>query len=62
MDNQKELAEVFDDWERSLAPAQKEWCRKALKNANINLRNIGEQSAKELLIEILLFCDGKLEN
>ena len=62
MDNQKELIEVFDDWEKTLSPDQKEWCRKALKNANINLRNIGEQSAKELLIEVLLYCDGKLEN
>ena len=26
MDNQKELAEVFDEWEKTLAPDQKEWC------------------------------------
>ena len=59
MDQQKEIAEVFDAWEKSLPPGQKEWCRKALRNANIRLRNIGEQSAKELLIAVLLFYEGK---
>ena len=60
MEQQKEIADVFDNWENSLPPGQKEWCRKALRNANIRLRNIGEQSAKELLIAVLLFSEGKL--
>ncbi len=62
MENQKEVADIFDSWEKTLSPWQKECCRRALRNANIRLRNIGEQSAKELLVTVLLYCESKPEN
>ena len=56
--NPLEIASVFDEWEKTLAPLEKEWCRQALRNAAV-LENVGEVSAKELIITILLFTDGK---
>jgi hypothetical protein len=58
MDNSLELAEIFDEWEKTLNRSQKAWCRRALRNAGI-LEHVGEASAKELIIAMLLFCDGK---
>ena len=58
--NPLEIASVFDEWEKTLEPLEKEWCRRALKNA-AQLENVGDVSAKELVIALLLFTAGKFE-
>ena len=58
MGNPLEIAAVFDDWEKTLDPLQREWCRRALLNAS-GLEYVGDVSAKELIIRTLLFCQGK---
>jgi hypothetical protein len=57
MGNALELASIYDEWVKTLDPRQKEWCHRALRNAAV-LENVGEVSAKELIIFVLLFCAG----
>jgi hypothetical protein len=59
MADQFEIAAVYDEWVRTLSPQQRAVCHRAIRNAACSLRNIGEASAKELLVAILLFCDEK---
>ena len=59
MRNPLEFAEIYDEWEQSLPPPEREWCRRALRNA-AELENVAEVSAKELVIQTLLFCQGLL--
>ena len=53
----KSIADIFDEWEKTLSPAQKEVCRRAIRNTIMRLKNVGEPGAKELLMSVLLFCD-----
>jgi hypothetical protein len=60
MGNSLEIANIFDEWEKTLTPMQRKWCRRALKNAAV-LENVGQDSIKELIILVLLFCEEHLE-
>jgi len=55
MDNQKEISALFDEWLAAQPPAEQAWCRAALRNTIIKLRNIGPQNARELIVATLLF-------
>jgi hypothetical protein len=57
MADQVEIAAIFDEWVRTLSPQQRTLCHRAIRNAACRLRNIGDASAKELLVAVLLFCD-----
>jgi hypothetical protein len=59
MENQKEIAALFDEWLETLPPDQQDWCRIALRNTIIRLRNIGVQNAKELIIVTLLYWHSR---
>jgi hypothetical protein len=59
MENSKQIASVYDDWEKTLTPEQKKWCQEAQRRIVFNFRNIGDLSAKELIVVILLYCDPK---
>ncbi len=59
MGYQIEIALIFDTWMKTLPFEEREACSRAIKNAMTRLENIGDLSAKELVIALLLFCDGK---
>ena len=55
----KEIERIFDAWEQTLSPPEREVCQRAINNAINDLDNVGLMSAKELVVATLLFCDGK---
>ena len=59
MDNSKEIACLYDSWFNGLTAEEKKVCQVALRRIIFNFRNIGEVSAKELLVAILLHYDPK---
>ena len=62
MDNSKQIASIYDDWEKTLSPEQKKWCQEALRRIVFNFRNIGELSVKELMVVVMLYCDENFSN
>jgi hypothetical protein len=59
MANPRDIADVFDEWVKTLTPLQQQWCREAVKNATSDLKNVGVLGAKELIVSVLLFCEDK---
>lgn len=59
MPDPKEIEMIYDAWEQTLSPPERETLRRAISNAINDLDNVGLMSAKELLVSLLLFCDGK---
>ncbi len=50
----KETASVFDAWVKTLSPEEQVACQRAVKNAVDKLSGVGEASAKELVVAVLL--------
>ena len=59
MRDPKDIEMIFDEWEQTLSAPEREACQRAISNAITDLENVGPRSAKELVIALLLFCDGK---
>jgi hypothetical protein len=59
MQDPHEIERIYDAWEQTLSEPERESCRRAIKNAINDLDQVGQMSAKELLIALLLFYGKK---